>query len=462
MEERLCGGTFFTLLAAVKRPNSRRPLSFMGVKGSLNEPAMLGALIAVLNPEYSQQNWELPRHIVSKFKNCDCRAGVYLPFSDSSFSTAFHERVRHRYKEVLESMTAFCTTFLQTEDQEKMAWLGRALLELLLSDSTIQPEQILYISETGQPVFFRDIRDTEEVCLPALLTGCWDYIVLHVQDNAVGRKTIQNWLADKDYANSIGALKPEIGHRLQKTIAVSMRTATSTCTVSSKYIDAPVQGIMHPPYSDSAPVEALSPASSAFPLPEQQAAPQQFFSGINVIASPGGHVGQISVYQMIGDEGTSVYEMMGLDTSLYNLFVLDGDNLASRSFSISKQCALSGYIQPEIRERFLSLLPIDQMALINIPSIFATVNRRERRTDPEHQALLGRITSIRLQSHDVHFQWKPYCMFPQQVLNQNESLFDIWTAPATNELSDEHWTIKQIPLLKRLQSVGIDPFRLTR
>ncbi len=97
-----------------------------------------------------------------------------------------------------------------------------------------------------------------------------------------------------------------------------------------------------------------------------------------------------------------------------------------------------------------------------IPSIFATVNRTERRTDPEHQALLGRITGIRLQHHDVRFQWKPYCMFPQQVLNQYESLFDIWTAPATNELSDEHWTIKQIPLLKRLQSVGVDPFRLTR
>ena len=77
MEERLCGGTFFTLLAAVKRPNSRRPLSFMGVKGTLNEPAMLGALIAVLNPEYSQRNWELPRHVVSKFKNCDYKAGVY-------------------------------------------------------------------------------------------------------------------------------------------------------------------------------------------------------------------------------------------------------------------------------------------------------------------------------------------------------------------------------------------------
>jgi len=70
--------------------------------------------------------------------------------------------------------------------------------------------------------------------------------------------------------------------------------------------------------------------------------------------------------------------------------------------------------------------------------------------------------SIRLQQYDVRFQWKPYCMFSQQTLNRYESLFDIWTAPATNELSEEHWTIKQIPLLKRLQSAGIDPFRLTR
>ena len=462
MEERLCGGTFFTLLAAVKRPNSRRPLSFMGIKGSLNEPAMLGGLISVLNPEYSQLNWELPRPVVSKFKNCDYTTGVYLPLGDSAYSTAFHERVCHQYREVLESMAAFCKTFLQAEDQEKMSWLGRAVLELLLFDSTIPAEQQLYISETGQPLFRQDIHNTEKVCLPALLAGCWDYIVMHVRDNAVGRGTIQNWLADKEWVNNMGALKPEIGHRLHKNIAVFMPETACADITDSGNTDVPVQGEKQFFSSGSAFVETSSPAISAFPLPVQQAAPQQFFSGINVIASPGGHVGQISVYQMTGDEGTSVYEMMGLDTTLCNLFVLDGENLTGRSFAIPKQCALNGYIQEDVRERFLSLSPMDQMALTNIPSIFATVNRRERRTDPEHQALLGRITGIRLQRHDVRFQWKPYCMFPQQVLNQNESLFDIWTAPATNELSDEHWTIKQIPLLKRLQAVGVDPFRLAR
>ena len=462
MEERLCGGTFFTLLAAVKRPNSRRPLSFMGVKGSLNEPAMLGALIAVLNPEYSQRDWELPRPVVSKFKNCDYRAGVYLPFGDSAYSTAFHERILHQYREVLESMAAFCKTFLQTEDQEKMAWLGRSVLELLLFDPTIPAEQTLYISETGQPVSFQDILNTEKVCLPALLAGCWDYIVMRVPDNSVGRETIQSWLEDKDCVNNLGVLKPEIGHRLQKKIAVFMPETMYATTADSGNTDDPLLEKKQLLSSDSAPAETPSTPDSAFPLPAQQAAPQQFFSGINVIASPGGHVGQISVYQITGDEGTSVFELMGLDSSLCNLFVLDGDNLTGRSFAIPKQCALNGYIQENIRERFLSLSPMDQMALTNIPSIFATVNRSERRTDPEHQALLGRITNIRLQRHDVRFQWKPYCMFPQQVLNQNESLFDIWTAPATNELSDEHWTIKQIPLLKRLQSVGVDPFRLAR
>ena len=285
---------------------------------------------------------------------------------------------------------------------------------------------------------------------------------MHVQDNAIGRETIQNWLADKDCINNMGVLKPEIGHRLKKNIAVFMPETVCDDIADSGTFDAPAQAEEQSFSSGFPSADAPSPAVSAFPLPAQQAAPQQFFSGINVIASPGGHVGQISVYQIAGDEGTSVYEMMGLDTTLCNLFVLDGENLTGRSFAISKQCSLNDYIEEEVRERFLSLSPMDQMTLTNIPSIFATVNHRERQTDPEHQALLGRITDIRLQRYDVRFQWKPYCMFPQQVLNQNESLFDIWTAPATNELSDEHWTIKQIPLLKRLQSVGVDPFRLAR
>ena len=462
MEERLCGGTFFTLLSAVKRPNSRRSLSFMGIKGSLSEPTMLGALITILNPEYSRSDWDLPRSVVSKFKNCDYKTGVYLPFNDSAYSLAFHERVCHQYRETLESMTAFSKTFLQTEDKEKMDWLGRAVLELLMFDSTIPSDQALYISETGQPVYFRDIRDTEKICLPALLTGCWDYIVMNTPDNAVGRETIQNWLGEKDCVNSLGELKPEIGHRLQNDISVYMPETMCTDATEDRNKEAEMQENKSCYSAGSESVVIPASPGPSFPLYPQQTIPSQFFSGINVITSPGGYVGQISVYQMVGDEGTSIHELMGLDSTLYNLFVLDGDNLTGRSFSISKDCALNDYIQKEVRERFLSLTPVDQMTLTNIPSIFATVNRTERRTDPEHQALLGRITGIRLQHHDVRFQWKPYCMFPQQVLNQYESLFDIWTAPATNELSDEHWTIKQIPLLKRLQSVGVDPFRLTR
>ena len=73
-----------------------------------------------------------------------------------------------------------------------MDWLGRAVLELLLFDSAIPSDQALYIFETGQPVYFRDIHDTEKICLPALLTGCWDYAVMNTPDNAVGRETIQN------------------------------------------------------------------------------------------------------------------------------------------------------------------------------------------------------------------------------------------------------------------------------
>ena len=458
MEERMCGGTFFTLLAAVKRPNSRRPLSFMGMKGTVSEPGMLKALVMILNPEYQQL--DPPRAIVSKYKNCEYSVSIYLPFDDSAYTVAFHEKVVRQYHAVLNDVSAFCKAFLQTENPDKVTWLGSALLELLLSDSTISPDEELFISQDGRPVRRQELAEIESFSLPALILGCWDYIIMRAADNTVGKATIAGWLKEKEYANSLGRLKESVGSRLCRKITVTMPETDITASICQDAEPAGEQSVMQlspqiPQTGNS--VGVLSP-SQVFPSCPPA---QQFFSGINVITSPGGQVGQVSVYQIARDEGTSVCEMMGLDPTFYNLFVIDGDALTSRSFTIPKEYALSGFVRPEIRKRFLPLSPEEQIVLTNMPAIFATVNQKGRQTEPDHQALVGRLTGIRLQNHDVRFQWKPYCVFPQQILNQNEPLFDIWTGPAVNELSEEHWTIKQIPLFKRLREAGIDPFHLS-
>ena len=152
-------------------------------------------------------------------------------------------------------------------------------------------------------------------------------------------------------------------------------------------------------------------------------------------------------------------ELLSLNTALYHLFVAEGELFTGNTFSISKNVSLNRHIQSAIRDRFLDLGPVEQSELIRLPAVFAASNRGDRKTDEYQQAILGRITAIHVMNHAIVFDWKPFCPFPQQILNQNESLFSIWHAPAANELEEEHWTIKPVPLIQNLQIAGFDPYR---
>ena len=160
-------------------------------------------------------------------------------------------------------------------------------------------------------------------------------------------------------------------------------------------------------------------------------------------------------------QGTAAFpalELSALDKGLYSLFVMEGEVFPGGSFTMPMDRSISAYIDPAIRREFLPMTAMEIARLTRMPSLFATPNHAWNTTEEEHQIILGRVTGILLQKQGVRFDWKPYCYFPQERLNEHEELFDLCCSEANNELSEEHWTIKKAPLLSILRSLGLDPW----
>ncbi|MBQ9008925.1 MAG: hypothetical protein IJ088_06305 [Clostridia bacterium] len=468
---KLCGGTLLTLLSAVKRARGNR-VSFLGIRGTVSDPMMLACLLRLMCPDYQVDLSGAFRTQASRYKNCRISYAPELPLNEPRYTEGFHRRVREQYPQVLQSMDMYCHLFLRVEEQDRMEWLVRAILEVILLDPDMAG-QGLYISPDGEPVESALVPEMEGFCLPALLVGCLDYIVTHVPLNTEGQETLREWILDKEEIHMAGTLRETIGCRIRHRIEVLMDQV-------EPFVPEPQS-----PCPDNADVEtggdnrsvqdltdAQAPGSGAEkePTGTMPAGPgqpvtgpnrawtgTQMFLGINIFA--GAQVGQIQYYQMPTTGGSSQMELLSLDTGLYHLFVVEGERFTERSFSLSKSVSLNRHIEPAIRDRFLDLGPMEQADLIRLPAVFATVNREGRETDAFHPALLGRLTGIRVLRHEISFEWKPLCPFPQQLLNRNESLFRIWHAPAASELEEEHWTIKPVPLIRNLQIAGFDPYQ---
>ena len=448
---KLCGGTLLTLLCAVKRTPINK-VNFLGLRGSCSEAMMLAGLLKMICPEYREDLSAAFKTTASRYKNCQCNAGRDLPLNRSSFTSQFHRRVSERTREVLQEMELYCRTFLMVEKKDRMEWLAKSILDLIASDPLAR-EKLRMISPDGIPVRGEALPEMETICLPSLLTGCLDYIVECVPYNTEGQETIEDWLCaeNEKYTGKV---------RCPFSVETEIPKSDPDCPAGKEPAETGGQGETNSgearqenrPAADEPGREEMSE-----PVGPQARENARNFNGINIFS--GAHVGQIQYVQMPAAGGGSMMELLSLDTGLYHLFVTEGSLFQGNTFSVAKTVSLNRHIRQEIREHFLDLGPAEQAELIRLPAVFASVNRGDRETEAVHMAMLGRITAIHVQSSVISFEWKAFCPFPQQILNRNESLFSIWHAPAANELEEEHWTMKPVPLIRSLQTAGFDPYR---
>lgn len=249
--QRLCGGTFFTLLLQARKPRKGVRERFKGASDGLSETATLIALIKVVVPDYMEPMQSMKgtfKGNTSDFKSCKISRSTYLPFGDSAEVSAFDIRVKTEYRKALAAMSGFVSDFIDSgASTKKDERLVKALLELIDVDDEIDDTQLFYINENGSTITKAALRDVSDICLQSFLLGIWHFVLVERKDNTLGRATYDLWCpenrgAERKYTGTMGVnITRPINVRLHKMVDGEMEhetTATVEDEPSAEYGEA--------------------------------------------------------------------------------------------------------------------------------------------------------------------------------------------------------------------------------
>jgi hypothetical protein len=147
-----------------------------------------------------------------------------------------------------------------------------------------------------------------------------------------------------------------------------------------------------------------------------------------------------------------------VDTSSYNLFVIDDEAYNDSYFLIPKECALttSVGVDYEISAQYASLSSVAIEKIKTFPSVFASKNRINSRTEPDHPAYYGFVTKIVIQEIDIKIFFQKFYSMPQLRLIEIAPALKIKCASLRNEFDQIHWAIKEVDLASELRMAGIN------
>ncbi len=208
--QRLCGGTFFTLLLQARKPRMGVREHYKGLSDGLSEPNTLIALIKVINRDYRVPTLSMLRTFkgnTSEFKSCKISSSAYLPFGETAEVSAFDDRVKTEYRRALAAMSGFVAGFIDAgTSTKKDERLVKALLELIDFDETIDDTQPFYINENGSTMTKSALRGASDICLQSFLLGIWHFVLVNRKDNTVGKTTYDLWCppAERKFTGMLG------------------------------------------------------------------------------------------------------------------------------------------------------------------------------------------------------------------------------------------------------------------
>ena len=150
---RLCGGTFFVLLLEARKQRMGAREHYERNCDGLTDPEMFVSLLQVINPDYEDPGKEKLKSQVNKYKACKISNCQYFPFDDGQVMKSFDSRVKNYYRSVLAAMTKFVRSFLDLgASVGKTTTLVKALIDLVMQDSTIKDTEEFFIGSKGEKI----------------------------------------------------------------------------------------------------------------------------------------------------------------------------------------------------------------------------------------------------------------------------------------------------------------------
>ena len=214
--DKLCGGTFFTLLLKAKKQRIVIRKRYETKSDNLSEPTLFAGLIKVAKPGYiepekqknelREQERKKLKKITSNFKNCQgATRSECIPFTQPIIIEFFDKSVRTEYKVALNNMQEFTDNFI---DAEIGIGLIERLIELIEFDKSIMDTEDFFVCPNGQPISKTELCNLSKISmdayLPAFLLGIWHFVICNRSNNNEGRETIVSWHEEHEVKGRLG------------------------------------------------------------------------------------------------------------------------------------------------------------------------------------------------------------------------------------------------------------------
>ena len=218
----LCGGTLLLLLERSKKGGISARERSQGINDSLSNPEMLKGLINVVTGVWPQVYDESFKKNTSQYRKCEINGNTYIPFNDKDTINIFDSCVKNTYSSVVCRMIGFTNRFISPNKADRLV---RELVDLILKDQGISDDDYFYIKHDGSSITKADLINQDYFELQPFLVGVLHYILLHRQDNILGKATFDDWCEEAP---------PHIPRKIRDNflIGIKIKLTVSWCDIS--------------------------------------------------------------------------------------------------------------------------------------------------------------------------------------------------------------------------------------
>ena len=131
--------------------------------------------------------------------------------------TSLHAKVTSKDPNVYESMKGLVNNFLS---ESRLIWLVKALMEIIMQDSTIASDAEFGIS-VEKAIKKEQLNKVTQINIDCFLVSIWDYILQKKKDNTLGRPTFEAWYKQSSINGKWKFINENIGTTITQNIEIT-------------------------------------------------------------------------------------------------------------------------------------------------------------------------------------------------------------------------------------------------
>lgn len=441
--DRLCGGTFFVLLSNARKTLPSKDELIKGKSSGLTEQDLMLSLARLVYPELREPMATEKRTVqngVTNFKSCKNWGGSFFRLNDRSAITAFKSRFNENYSELLNEMHKLTMAFIEINTSTKKdEYLIKALIETIIQDDEIDPNQKFYIGQTITKKEFSQIKD---ICVPAFLLGIWFFVLTEVKDIKIGQETFEKWCpkqagAKREYKGTIGETS-----KLQIKLSYSI----------SDIVDSASPIIEKPLNKAKTSYEIISERIMA----TGQVMAESLGAAMDAIAADMQKTSIPQIPEIETEELNSI--LISFSRDYYQLIITNNKIFNVKFVDIPLERVLTASAVPEeIRNRCSSFSKEGKAELLTFPAIICNENTDySGKTDANQYAIFAQITKIKKGEKEVRFYFRPIAVFHQTKLNDYSIDFGISTSNTLATLNTTQMTVRAVDLFEAFEDSEVN------